>query len=95
MTSAKVVTPFRARGGAEGGNSGRAQLVSYLAELVSQGLIEAELRRVGFTVKPLTRKRKGFGRFLERMAESNQKTFGGQPLDCCSLQEKKPARRRF
>ncbi len=70
-------------------------VVSYVAEAVSLRIVEAELQNRGFELRPVPAKRKGFfARFLERTAESNYRSFGSEPLDCCTLHQKKAPQQR-
>jgi len=58
--------------------------ISYIPQLVSPSIISAELVRLGLVQQ--TPKRKGlFGCAIDKMAARNEKNFGSQPLDCCSL----------
>lgn len=63
--------------------------VRYLPHLVLLPYLTERIAEVGFvTVPPEPGKTPGiFRRFLDRLAASNEKTFGSAPLDCCSLND--------
>ena len=63
--------------------------VSFFPQIVSPQLIKSIITEAGLTLIE-TRKSKGiFGRFVDRLAESNKKNFGSQKLDCCDLNKNK------
>ncbi len=67
---------------------GRAS-VEYYPELISADLIKREIEKLGYdAIKRREKARGAFRRFLDRLAESNQKTFGSEPPDCCKLNKK-------
>ncbi len=64
--------------------------ITLILNAVSPSAVEAELRSLGFNIRPVPKKRKGFfARFLDSVAESNYQSFGGKPLDCCTLHQRK------
>ncbi len=67
--------------------SGRVS-VGYYPQLISADLIKREIEKLGYAIKRREKARGAFMRFLDRLAESNQKTFGSEPPDCCKLNKK-------
>ena len=63
--------------------------VVYLPQLTRPQELHAALTRVGYPPAVAPSRRKGFiSRWIDRLAESNEKNFGTQGLDCCSLNHK-------
>lgn len=66
--------------------------VEYCPQFVLLPYIEEKILEAGFTRSAAAEKRQRksfFSRFLDRLIESNEKTFGSERLDCCTLNEKK------
>ena len=63
---------------------GKAQ-VSFLPQLVSIAYIEKLIDESGYSVRRNATRKGFFGRFIDRMIESNEKNFGNKRLDCCNL----------
>jgi copper chaperone CopZ len=62
--------------------------VSYYPDVLSLEIIKKQIENLGYSVGK--RERKGrFQRLVDRMIESNQKSFGSQRLDCCDINSKK------
>ena len=59
--------------------------ISYLPQLITEDHIKERIEGSGYTVRKNTKRKGLFGRFIDRMIESNEKNFGDQRLDCCSL----------
>jgi len=65
--------------------------ISFYTQLISLQAIKAEIEKVGMA--PESKKPKGFfARYLDRMIESNRKSFGNGRLDCCDLNRKKASK---
>ena len=62
--------------------------VHYVAELTSGEAIKREIGRLGYDVAVPEKRRGMFNRFLDRMIESNRKSFGNETLDCCTINSK-------
>jgi len=62
--------------------------ISFYPQLISLQTIKAEIEKAGMAPEP--KPSKGFfARYLDRMIESNRKSFGDGRLDCCDLNRKK------
>jgi hypothetical protein len=62
--------------------------ISFYPQLISLQTIKTEIEKAGMAPEP--KRRKGFfARYLDRMIESNRKSFGNGRLDCCDLNSKK------
>ena len=59
--------------------------VEYIPQLVSVDYMEEIINGAGYQVLKKPERKGFFGRFLDRMIASNEKNFGNQRLDCCSL----------
>jgi len=62
--------------------------VDHYREILSREAIRRELLRLGVRLGNNARPGNPFKRFVNRLADSNSKTFGDQPLDCCTLNKK-------
>ena len=67
---------------------GKAE-VRFLPQLVSEADIAQAITESGYTVQKKLRRKRFFGRYIDRMIESNRKNFGNERLDCCNLSSKK------
>jgi copper chaperone len=67
---------------------GRARIV-YLPDAVSLPALRARIEALGYTLPSPASGRNPFRRFLDRMTETNEKSFGGERLDCCTLNRRK------
>lgn len=65
--------------------------ITYCPHRVLLSFIEEQITAAGFHIrKPAGEKKIGlFRKFLDRLAESNEKTFGSKPLDCCTVGREK------
>ena len=64
---------------------GRAKVV-YYPEVTRPAILLECVAEIGYPVLPSPRDKKGvFGRWLDRLIESNKQSFGSQALDCCKL----------
>jgi hypothetical protein len=62
--------------------------VQYYPDILSKETIRRELVGLGVSLEKNGKPRNPFKRFVNRLAESNAKTFGSEPLDCCNLNSK-------
>ena len=62
--------------------------VQYYPDILSKETIRRELVRLGVSLEKNGKSRNPFKRFVNRLAESNTKTFGFEPLVCCKLNTK-------
>ena len=67
--------------------------VSYLPQLIGASHIKALINDSGYTVRQNTKRKGFFGRYIDRMIENNQRLFGHERLDCCSLPKDDDVRR--
>jgi copper chaperone CopZ len=66
---------------------GRVTL-EYYPEAVSIDAVRAKIEALGYSVPSPARSRNPFRRFLDRMTEANEKAFGRERLDCCTMRMK-------
>ena len=69
--------------------------ISYLPQLVSPRYLETVIQESGYSVRKKVKKKGPFGRYIDRMIESNEKNFGTQKLDCCSLSKEDRTSKSF
>jgi hypothetical protein len=62
--------------------------IQYYTDILSKEMIRGELNRLGVSLGQNNKTSNPFKRFVNRLAESNTKTFGSEPLDCCNLNNK-------
>ena len=62
--------------------------VQYYSDIISKETIRRELVRSGVSLEKSGKPRSPLKKFVNRLAESNRKTFGSEPLDCCKLNNK-------
>jgi hypothetical protein len=62
--------------------------IRYYPDILSKEMIRGELNRLGVNLGQDEKTRNPFKRLVNRLAESNTKTFGSEPLDCCNLNNK-------
>jgi hypothetical protein len=62
--------------------------IQYYPDILSKEMIRGELNRLGVSLGQNNKTSNPFKRFVNRLAESNTKTFGSEPLDCCNLNNK-------
>ncbi len=63
-------------------------LLSYYPEAISLDSVRAKITALGYAIPVTTRSRNPFRRFLDRMTEANEKAFGHERLDCCTMRMK-------
>ena len=62
--------------------------IEYCRQILSIDRIKEEIIDSGCCITAAVEKKKNpLERFLERMADSNRKQFGGKKLDCCKLND--------
>ena len=66
--------------------------IEYLPEAISASIIRQEIERLGLALAQEPKSRNPLKRFISRMIEANEKTFGTEALDCCKLNS--PAAKR-
>jgi copper chaperone CopZ len=62
--------------------------VQYYPDILSKESIRRELVRLGVSLEQNGKQANPFTRFINRLAQSNSKAFGSEPLDCCKLNSK-------
>jgi len=60
--------------------------LDFYEQLVDETYIKKMLVRAGFSFKEKSVKH-FFGRFINKLAKENKKTYGGKKLDCCDLND--------
>ena len=65
--------------------------ISFYPQLISLQTIKAEIEKAGMAPQP-KRSKSFIARYLDRMIESNRKSFGNGRLDCCDLNRKKTSK---
>ena len=71
-----------------GVDAGEAE-IRFLPQLASKAELEQAIADSGYSVRKHAERKGFFGRYIDRMIESNQKNFGNERLDCCNLSSKK------
>ncbi len=59
--------------------------VEFYPDLLSTAAIRSEIETLGYKIESKAKSRNPFKRFVNRLIESNEKTFGNETLDCCKL----------
>jgi len=59
--------------------------VQFYPEVLSRESIRRELDMRGVRLSNIPKQGNPLKRFVDRLAESNARNFGAQPLDCCTL----------
>jgi len=62
--------------------------VIFYPEILSVSTISENLVKLGYEIVQDEKPRNPFKRFIGNMAKSNQKTFGSERLDCCTINRK-------
>ena len=71
--------------------------VSYLPQLIGMDEIADAIESSGYNITTENKRQSRWGRFIEKMIKSNEKTFGSGKLDCCTIisdQEKRDQMKR-
>lgn len=63
---------------------GKAQ-VRYLPYVITIEYLREKIEDSGYTIHSGATRKGFFGRYIDKMIASNQKNYGDQRLDCCSL----------
>ncbi len=66
---------------------GTARLEFY-PEVITAETLRGMITALGYTSPGPPKRRNLFGRFLDRMIETNEKTFGHERLDCCTMKKR-------
>jgi copper chaperone len=66
---------------------GKARLEFYPIVVTTETL-RGIIAALGYTIPGPPKRRNLFGRFLDRMIETNEKTFGSERLDCCTMKKR-------
>ncbi len=66
--------------------------ISYYSDAVSAGTVRRTIDSLGYKMEKKRKKKNPFERFVTRLAESNKKNFGGESLDCCTLNKRPPSK---
>ena len=61
--------------------------VEFYPQAVGLDVLLTRIRALGYTIPESARSRNPFRRFLNKMIETNEKTFGNQRLDCCTMKK--------
>lgn len=64
--------------------------VSFYAEVLSASVICREIQRLGFAADIEKSDPNPFKKFVNSMIENNEKLFGSERPDCCTLNRKTP-----
>lgn len=62
--------------------------IEYYPYVLSAAMIREKLVSLGTIIKENKKIRNPFKRFIYKLAESNEKTFGSETLECCKLNKK-------
>ena len=63
-------------------------LLSYYPEAISMDAVRAKIAALGYSLPVPTQSRNPLRRFLERMTVANERAFGHERLDCCTMRMK-------
>lgn len=66
---------------------GKARLEFY-PQIVTAETLRGMIAAQGYTIPGPPKRRNLFRRFLDRMIETNEKTFGSERLDCCTMKKR-------
>jgi copper chaperone len=66
---------------------GKARL-EFCPHVVTAEALRGTIAALGYTIPGPPKRRNLFGRFLDRMIETNEKTFGNERLDCCTMKKR-------
>ena len=66
--------------------------ISYYPDAVSAGTVRRTIDSLGYKIEEKSRTKNPFKRFVTRLAESNEKNFGGESLDCCTINKRSPSK---
>jgi copper chaperone CopZ len=62
--------------------------LEYYPEAIGIDAVRAKIEALGYSIPIPTRSRNPFRRFLDRMTAANEKAFGNERLDCCTMRMK-------
>ncbi len=63
-------------------------IITYYPDVLSVGALRQVIGALGYRIVENTKIRNPLKRFVNRLAESNEKTFGTGTLDCCDLNKR-------
>ena len=63
-------------------------VLEYYPEAISIDAVRAKIEALGYAIPVPARSRNPLRRFLDRMAAANEKAFGHERLDCCTMRMK-------
>jgi copper chaperone CopZ len=63
-------------------------ILEYYPEAISVDAVRAKIEALGYAIPVPPRSRNPLRRFLDRMAAANEKAFGHERLDCCTMRMK-------
>jgi copper chaperone CopZ len=63
-------------------------ILEYYPEAVSIDAVRAKIEALGYAIPVSAPSRNPLRRFLDRLAEANEKAFGHERLDCCTMRMK-------
>ena len=63
-------------------------VLAYYPEAISIDAVRAKIEALGYSIPVPTLSRNPFRRFLERMTVANERAFGHERLDCCTMRMK-------
>ncbi len=66
--------------------------IAYYPDVVSASSVRKLIDTLGYTIEEKSRTRNPFKRFVTRLAESNEKNFGSDSLDCCTMNKRLPSK---
>jgi copper chaperone CopZ len=62
-------------------------ILEFYPEAMSADAVRAKIEALGYSVPVATRSRNPVRRFLDRLTIANEKAFGNEPLDCCTMKK--------
>jgi copper chaperone CopZ len=63
-------------------------VLEYYPEAISIDAVRAKIAALGYSLPVPTQSRNPLRRFLERMTVANERAFGHERLDCCTMRMK-------
>jgi copper chaperone CopZ len=63
-------------------------ILEYYPEAISVDAVRARIEALGYAIPVPVSSRNPFRRILDRMAAANEKAFGHERLDCCTMRMK-------
>ena len=69
--------------------------VSYMPHILTVNTIMAAIEEGGYVAQTQMPQKSRWKRFIDRMVESNEKTFGTNKLDCCTMTSDQEKRTKY